>query len=113
MHLLHFLLLPFRLVLIPLVLTAALLFLIAKIAFVCGAFAFGARGRDRCTESSPSPRGSENSAFENYRRATLRRLEDEASEFRSFLERLRHTADAADFEAFLKARREGGSGAQG
>jgi hypothetical protein len=51
------------------------------------------------------PHGS--SAFEDYRRATLFRLEDEAREFRSFLDRLRQAADAADFEAFLKARRQG------
>jgi hypothetical protein len=49
--------------------------------------------------------GLRNSAFEDYRRATLETLESEAAEFRTFLDGLRRAADSADFEAFLKSRR--------
>ena len=49
--------------------------------------------------------GLRNSAFEDYRRATLETLEGEAAEFRTFLDGLRRAADSADFEAFLKSRR--------
>jgi hypothetical protein len=62
---------------------------------------WGARRRDACT--------STNSAFDAYRRETLRKLEDEAREFRVFLDGLKQAADAADFESFLKARRERGA----
>ncbi len=49
-----------------------------------------------------------NRAFDEYRDETLRRLEDEAREFRSFLERLRHAKDRAEFEQFMSERRRGG-----
>lgn len=52
---------------------------------------------------------SVNSVFDNYRRATLKRLDDEAQEFRTFLAKLRQAADAADFQAFLDGRRAGRS----
>lgn len=48
-----------------------------------------------------------NVAFDDYRRATARRLDDEAREFRAFLAKLRQAADAADFQDFLKSRRAG------
>lgn len=53
-------------------------------------------------------RDFDSSAFEDYRRATIRKLEDEAREFRAFLAKLRNAADAADFQDFLKSRRAGG-----
>ncbi|HVZ05820.1 DUF2852 domain-containing protein [Hyphomicrobium sp.] len=69
----------------------------------------------RLKEGSHSPfdkrrgsRDSDNFAFDEYRRATLRNLEDEAREFRTFLAKLRDAADATDFQAFLKSRRAGG-----
>lgn len=54
-------------------------------------------------------RNPENSAFEDYRRATITRLESEAEEFRSYLEKLRRAADASAFQAFLQSRKNGGS----
>ncbi len=48
---------------------------------------------------------SENRAFDDYRQATVRRLELEAEEFRKYLDGLRRAADATAFEAFLKSRR--------
>jgi hypothetical protein len=47
-----------------------------------------------------------NHAFDDYREETLRRLEDEQIEFESFLERLRHAKNKAEFDDFMKERRD-------
>jgi len=47
---------------------------------------------------------SGNAAFDEYKEATLRRLEDEQSEFHDYLERLRKAKDKAEFDAFLADR---------
>lgn len=52
--------------------------------------------------ASPS---SGNRAFDDYRRDTLRRLEDEQREFKEFLERLRFAKDRAEFDQFMAERR--------
>jgi type III secretory pathway component EscR len=68
--------------------------------------------RHRCAsgcDRARRQRSPDNTAFEDYRQATLKRLEQEAEEFRSYLARLRRAADAAAFEAFLKARKAGES----
>jgi hypothetical protein len=52
--------------------------------------------------ASHSPSG--NSAFDEYREETLRRLEEEQREFRSFLEQLRHAKDKAEFDQFMSDR---------
>ncbi|MDE0942161.1 MAG: DUF2852 domain-containing protein [Alphaproteobacteria bacterium] len=46
-----------------------------------------------------------NSAFDAYRDETLKRLEDEQSEFEGFLEQLRHAKDKAEFDQFMDDRR--------
>ena len=46
-----------------------------------------------------------NRAFDEYRADALRKLEDEASEFRAFLERLRMARDRAEFDEYIKERR--------
>ena len=46
-----------------------------------------------------------NRAFDDYRQETLRRLEEEATEFQSFLQRLRHAKDKAEFDQFMAERR--------
>ena len=51
------------------------------------------------------PATSGNHAFDEYRAETLRRLEDEQSEFSSFLERLRFAKDKAEFDQFMADRR--------
>jgi hypothetical protein len=51
------------------------------------------------------PRWSGNRAFDEYRAATLRRLEEEQREFRDFLDRLRHAKDRAEFDQFMAERR--------
>ena len=49
---------------------------------------------------------SGNHAFDEYRTATLRRLEEEQQEFGSFLERLRFAKDKAEFDQFMSERRD-------
>jgi hypothetical protein len=46
-----------------------------------------------------------NRAFDEYREETLKRLENEARDFRSFLERLRMAKDKAEFDQFMADRR--------
>jgi len=48
---------------------------------------------------------SGNSAFDDYRAQTLKRLEDEQHEFKDFLERLRFAKDRAEFDEFMAQRR--------
>ena len=46
-----------------------------------------------------------NRAFDEYREEALRKLEEEAAEFRAFLERLRMARDRAEFDQFMTERR--------
>jgi hypothetical protein len=48
---------------------------------------------------------SGNRAFDEYRAATLRRLEEEQREFMDFLNRLRHAKDKAEFDQFMNEQR--------
>lgn len=48
---------------------------------------------------------SGNSAFDEYRNDTLRRLEEEQREFKAFLERLRFAKDKTEFDTFMAERR--------
>jgi hypothetical protein len=50
-------------------------------------------------------RSTGNRAFDDYREETLQRLEEEATEFQSFLQRLRHAKDKAEFDQFMAERR--------
>lgn len=49
---------------------------------------------------------SGNSAFDEYRDETLRRLEEEQKEFTEFLTRLRDAKDKAEFDQFMAERRK-------
>lgn len=49
---------------------------------------------------------SGNRAFDDYREATLKRLEEEEREFRSFLDRLRQAKDKSEFDQFMADRRD-------
>jgi hypothetical protein len=69
-------------------------------------------GAERMQETADRWRGgyqqrgpSGNYAFDEYRVETLRRLEDEQREFMSFLDRLRHAKDKAEFDQFMAERR--------
>lgn len=46
-----------------------------------------------------------NSAFDEYRTETLKRLEEEQQEFVGFLERLRKAKDKAEFDQFMAEQR--------
>ena len=48
---------------------------------------------------------SGNKAFDEYRSETLRRLEDEQTEFRDYLDRLRQAKDKQEFDQFMAERR--------
>ena len=48
---------------------------------------------------------SGNRAFDEYRMETLRRLEEEQTEFKDFLDRLRHAKDKEEFDAFMAQHR--------
>ncbi|MEL7098305.1 MAG: DUF2852 domain-containing protein [Pseudomonadota bacterium] len=54
--------------------------------------------------SAPSMRSTGNSAFDAYKADTLRRLEEEQTNFEAFLERLREAKDKAEFDQFMDER---------
>ena len=56
---------------------------------------------------------SGNKAFDDYRESTLKRLEEEEREFRSFLERLRQAKDKSEFDQFMTERRDRPAASEG
>jgi hypothetical protein len=56
------------------------------------------------------PPSSGNRAFDDYRMETLRRLEEEQRDFKTFLDRLRDAKDKAEFDQFLDERRRRAAG---
>ena len=75
----------------------------------CCGISFGQWREDTVSRArefgSARPHTSGNQAFDEYRTATLRRLEEEQREFREFLSRLRIAKDKAEFDQFMVARR--------
>lgn len=65
------------------------------------------RGTERWAAEGPSSASSGNRAFDEYRAETMRRLEDEEREFRTFLDRLRAAKDRAEFDDFMAGRKKG------
>lgn len=61
--------------------------------------------RNRQWRSGFAPSG--NRAFDEYRNEMIKRVEEEANEFKGFLERLRHAKDKAEFDQFMADRRRG------
>jgi hypothetical protein len=61
----------------------------------------------------PWSRSTGNSAFDDYREQTLRRLEEEQGAFEEFLGRLRKAKDKAEFDQFMEDRRRGTSNGNG
>jgi hypothetical protein len=75
---------------------------------MCCGIGFGGWGEDanrRERNAWDQPRTSGNQAFDEYRAATLRRLEEEQREFWEFLSGLRMAKDKADFDQFIAERR--------
>ena len=60
------------------------------------------RSRSRSRYSQRSTTG--NRPFDSYKEETLRRLEEEQTDFESFLERLRDAKDKAEFDQFIDER---------
>ncbi|MBR0852229.1 DUF2852 domain-containing protein [Bradyrhizobium diazoefficiens] len=58
--------------------------------------------RNLAREDAPT-----SAAFEEYRRETLRQLEREQTEFKSFLEQLQSAKDKAEFDQFMRERQSG------
>ena len=72
-------------------------------------------GRMGCSRKKSWKRNSRptgNTAFDEYREETLRRLEDEQGAFESFLGNLRRAKDRAEFDQFMTERRNGPVDAQ-
>lgn len=64
---------------------------------------FGSEMRNFAKDGGGS---SGNKAFDDYREATLKRLEEEEREFHSFLDRLRQAKDKSEFDQFMAERRD-------
>lgn len=67
----------------------------------------GTHSRKRCHRGSHSVhmnRSTGNAAFDTYKDETLRRLEEEQTNFEEFLERLREAKDKAEFDQFMDER---------
>ena len=56
---------------------------------------------------------SGNRAFDDYRDDTMRRLEEEARDFRTFMDKLRQAKDKAEFDHFMSERGPRPSSASG
>ena len=65
-------------------------------------------GRRRARSRHLRSGGTGNAVFDDYREATMRRLEEEQDAFTDFLERLRRAKDQAEFDRFMEERRGGG-----
>ncbi|MEM7498676.1 MAG: DUF2852 domain-containing protein [Pseudomonadota bacterium] len=65
------------------------------------------RSMRRSAEAVSRPSG--NRAFDEYREATLKRLEEEQEAFGAFLEKLRVAKDRAEFDRFREERDAGGT----
>jgi hypothetical protein len=63
-----------------------------------------ARWSGGCWNRGWASAASGNSAFDDYRAETLRRLEEEQREFAVYLERLRRARDKAEFDQFMAER---------
>ena len=74
-------------------------------------FASSCRHRSRHNGwSRHSMSSTGNSAFDTYKEDTLRRLEQEQSDFESFLQRLREAKDKSEFDDFMDDRAKAAGG---
>ena len=70
----------------------------------CGPGRWHYHGTDERRTRRHAGSSSGNSAFDEYREETLRRLEEEQEAFKEFLERLRQAKDKAEFDQFMAER---------
>ena len=66
----------------------------------------GSRGTCRSSHRTHhgAMKSSGNTAFDSYKEATLRRLEEEQEAFEAFLDRLRAAKDKSEFDQFMADR---------
>ena len=86
---------------------------LALLFFLIWSNRMGCKGRHwqrRGRHMGGSTRSSGNSAFDEYKAATISRLEDEQSAFKDFLESLRRSKDKAEFDEFMKDMKSGNKG---
>ena len=74
----------------------------------CGSRDWKCMAERKWHRAKASFRSTGNTAFDEYREQTLRRLEEEADEFQAFLDRLREARDKSEFDQFM-AERDGDS----
>ena len=72
--------------------------------FGFGGLAGSCGGPGRWYRAGKMASSSGNSAFDEYREATLKRLEEEQEEFHAFLDKLRQARDKAEFDQFMADR---------
>jgi hypothetical protein len=78
---------------------------LAILAYMLFTGKFAMKGRScRSRRMSRGFRTSGNTAFDSYKDATLRRLEEEQEAFEAFLARLRDAKDKAEFDQFMDDR---------
>jgi hypothetical protein len=58
-------------------------------------------------QGTKSFKPSGNSAFDDYKTETLKRLDEEQAEFAAYVQRLRDARDAEEFRRFMDERRRG------
>lgn len=80
---------------------------LALLGYMMWSGRMGCDGRRRSRVGASA--GTGNSAFDAYREATLRRLEEEQEAFQAFLDRLRKARDKAEFDQFVEEKRRGAS----
>jgi hypothetical protein len=61
--------------------------------------------KSKASSGFGSGRGSGNAAFDEYRKSTLKRLEEEQAEFADYVEKLRMARDQEEFDRFMAERR--------
>lgn len=83
---------------------AVLAYLIWSGRMGCNGKRHRACGEGRWHRNGTRTFSSGNSAFDEYREQTIRRLEEEQNEFTSFLDHLRKAKDKAEFDQFMTER---------
>jgi len=85
---------------------AVLFYLIWSGRMGCKSRNWTGRAEKRWNRAKTTFSSTGNRAFDEYREETLKRLEDEASEFQAFMERLREARDRAEFDQFMADRKD-------
>lgn len=78
--------------------------------FLIGSGRMGCKNRhwrERWQGMGTALQSSGNTAFDEYKAETIRRLEDEQSAFKDFLDRLRRSKDKAEFDQFMDELKNG------